>query len=352
MKKLFEENETENAGGELAKILVKVVPFALIIFILAVTLIVNQTKKHDENQTEDLQQNIMDYADENRINQTISQAVTASPTGSGQDSQENTEKAGQEKESEDASIPPMELPSPTPYKEIMEAGKIDYSKVKFNKDTQLAEMMSYWEQNNQKALDDLANLDHYIAMSWQLKGSKEFYYYGGVNGNGQPEGKGIAVYADNQYYYGDWKDGVRSVNGTWIHYHMHATENTQDLYTYHQYTGGWLNDLPEGEGSEHYDYNKSLLLNGVGYDANLIGSYEKGLIHGDFYITNLYADESTKEWNAKAESGSWIYLNENKDKKGNRTVHVEISDPDNYIWMHPRDNVNIGVPCLISKNKN
>ena len=348
MKKLFEEDETENAGGELAKILVKAVPFALIIIILAVMLLVNRTKKQDEGQAEDLQQDIMDYADENRVDQTLSQTVAASPADN---RQEGMQEAGQE-ESEQASMTPMELPSPTPYKEIMEAGKIDYSKVAFNKDTQLAEMMSYWEQNNQKALDDLARLDHYIAMSWQLKGTKDFYYYGGVNGNGQPEGKGIAVYADNQYYYGDWKDGLRSGNGTWIHYHMHPTENNKDLYTYHQYTGGWANDLPEGEGSEHYDYNKSLLVEGVGYDANLIGSYAKGLIHGDFYITNLYADESTKEWNASAENGSWIYLNENKDKKGNRTIHVEISNPDNYIWMHPRDNANIGVPCLISKNKN
>ena len=244
------------------------------------------------------------------------------------------------------------IPSPTPYKEIMEAGKTDYSKVKFNKDVQLQEMMAYWEDNNQQALDDLAKLDRYIAMSWQLKGTTDFYYCGDVNGNGQPEGKGIAVYADNQYYYGDWKNGVRSGAGTWIHYHIHHTENTKDIYTYHQYAGGWENDLPEGEGSEHYEYNLALLEERVGYDANLIGSYSQGLVHGDFYITNIYADESAKEWNASAEHGSWIYLNENKDKKGNRTVHVEISDPDNYIWMHPKDNVNIGVLCLISKNKN
>lgn len=345
MKKLFDENETENPGGEWGKVLVKVVPFVLIILILAVTLIVNRVKKDSDGQTEDLQQSIMDYADENRTAETSS-AVSAQPSPSaGKESSTENETA------EDTEEEQM-IPSPTPYKEIMEAGKTDYSKVKFDKDAQLQEMMTYWEDNNQKALDDLAKLDRYIAMSWQLKGTTDFYYYGGVNANGQPEGKGIAVYADNQYYYGDWKEGVRSGTGTWIHYHIHPTDNAKDLYTYHQYTGGWAGDLPEGEGSEHYDYNLALLAEGVGYDANLIGSYAGGLVHGDFYITNLYADESTKEWNASAEHGSWIYLNENKDKKGNRTVHVEIEDPDNYIWMHPKDNVNIGVPCLISKNKN
>ncbi|MDE7445973.1 MAG: hypothetical protein K2N15_09790 [Lachnospiraceae bacterium] len=345
MKKIFDENETENPGGEWGKVLVKVVPFVLIIFVLAVTLIVNRVKKDSDERTENLQQSIMDYADENRTAETSSMMnVQASPSAGKESSTENESREEVEEE--------IMIPSPTPYKEIMEAGKTDYSKVKFDKDAQLHEMMAYWEDNNQQALDDLAKLDHYIAMSWQLKGTTDFYYCGDVNGNGQPEGKGIAVYADNQYYYGDWKNGVRSGAGTWIHYHIHHTENTKDLYTYHQYAGVWANDLPEGEGAEHYEYNLALLEERVGYDANLIGSYSQGLVHGDFYITNLYADESTKEWNASAEHGSWIYLNENKDKKGNRTVHVEISDPDNYIWMHPKDNVNIGVPCLISKNKN
>ncbi len=345
MKKIFDENETENPGEEWGKVLVKVVPFVLIIFVLAVTLVVNHVKKDPEEQLESLQQSIMDYADENRTAETSSMLnVQASPSAGKESSTENEIREETEEE--------IMIPSPTPYKEIMEAGKTDYSKVKFNKDVQLQEMMAYWEDNNQQALDDLAKLDHYIAMSWQLKGTTDFYYYGDVNGNGQPEGKGIAVYADNQYYYGGWKNGVRSGAGTWIHYHIHHTENTKDLYTYHQYAGVWANDLPEGEGAEHYEYNLALLEERVGYDANLIGSYSQGLVHGDFYITNLYADGSAKEWNASAEHGSWIYLNENKDKKGNRTVYVEINDPDNYIWMHPKDNVNIGVPCLISKNKN
>lgn len=345
MKNFFDENETENPGGEWGKVLVKVVPFVLIIVVLAVTLIVNRVKKDSDEQTENLQQSIMDYADENRTAETSSMMnVQASPSAGKESSTENEIQEETEEE--------IMIPSPTPYKEIMEAGKTDYSKVKFDKDAQLQEMMAYWEDNNQQALDDLAKLDHYIAMSWQLKGTTDFYYCGDVNGNGQPEGKGIAVYADNQYYYGDWKNGVRSGAGTWIHYHIHHTENTKDLYTYHQYAGVWANDLPEGEGAEHYEYNLALLEERVGYDANLIGSYLQGLVHGDFYITNLYADESTKEWNASAEHGSWIYQNENKDKKGNRTVYVEIDNPDNYIWMHPKDNVNIGVPCLISKNKN
>ncbi len=81
--------------------------------------------------------------------------------------------------------------------------------------------------------------------------------------------------------------------------------------------------------------------------TNRIGSYDGGLVNGEFYLITLYEDESTKEWNATADHGAWVYQNENKDKKGNRTVYVEVQDPNNYVWLHPKKNTGIGVPCLI-----
>lgn len=336
MKKIFEEDDNEHSDFDRRKILVAVIPFVLIIIILAVTLLVNGIKKDDGR--EELQQSIMDYADEK--------------TGA----ENRTDNAPSALPAETASAVPSPYssaePEATPYQEVMEAETVDYSKVKFNQQEQLKEMMGYWENNNQKALDDLANLDRFIAMSWQLSGTDRYYYYGATNSDGQPDGKGIAVYADNQYYYGDWKNGVRNGKGTWMHYHIHLKKNTTDLYTYHQYTGEWANDLPSGEGAEHYDYDTALLQKGIGYDTNKIGSYAEGLVNGDFYLTNIYADGTSKEWNAKAEHGSWVYQSENKDQKGNRTVYVNVSNPDDYVWIQPKDNVNIGVPCLISENKN
>ncbi|MDE6185636.1 MAG: hypothetical protein K2G39_09450, partial [Lachnospiraceae bacterium] len=91
MKKLFDENETEYPGGEWAKVLVKVVPFVLILLILAVMFIVDQVKKDNDGQTENLQQNIMDYADENRNDQTLAEAVVqASPAVRDEDVQEDS----------------------------------------------------------------------------------------------------------------------------------------------------------------------------------------------------------------------------------------------------------------------
>lgn len=349
-----QERGLTSISPEKARILVTIVPFVLIILILAVTLIVSSSKnKKLQQDNEELQESIKEYADSNLPENVEAGNMAAATPASEKDENVKNENTEEENVKEPAATTqPEAVSTPTPYKEIMESGSVNYDKISFDKDEQLKEMMVYWADNNQKALDDLANLDRFKAMSWKLRGTKDFFYYGDVDGNGQPNGTGIAVYADNQYYYGGWANGKRSGNGTWIHYHIHATSSKTDLYTYHQYTGSWKNDLPDGEGSEHYDYNTELFVENVGYNTNLIGSYSEGLIDGEFYITNIYSDGNVKEWYAQANHGSWVYQNENKDSKGRRPVQVEDRNPENYIWMSPSENKNIGVACLISANKN
>lgn len=325
------QEEMSRAHWERARILVKIIPFVLIIAVLAITLLVDQAGGHQDDSGE----------------APVEEAMSVeSDTVPSREQSENEIPKTPVPEQEPVQTAEPENPTPTPYQEIME--EVDYSKVKFSTQEQLAEMMFYWESNNQQALDDLANLDHFKAMSWHLSGTEEFYYYGDTNAGGQPHGKGIAVYADNQYYYGDWKDGKRNGGGTWIHYHMHLKPSNTDIYTYHQYAGLWKNDLPDGEGSEHYDMNSEALIENQYYNTNLIGSYSEGLIDGEFYITTIEKNNNIKEWDAQADHGAWIYQNNSKDRKGNRTVQVEIQNPDNYIWMNPKDNHDIGIPCLIT----
>lgn len=344
MKKIFDEDEKEFQEFDKAKIIVSVVPVVLIIIILAIMLIVNNGKKEDTPKSEEVQQSILDYANEGKNDQQEESSWLSDA--------ENERDVGNEEEATPTPTPEV-TPSPTPYKEVMEQTTVDYSKIKFDKEEQLKEMLAYWADDNEKAVNDLVNLDRFKAMSWKLKGTKDCYYYGDVNASGQADGIGVAVYADNQYYYGSWKNGVRSGNGTWVHYHFHNTPNKTDLYTYHQYSGMWANDLPEGEGSEHYDFNMEALKENKEYTSNLIGSYSAGLVHGEFYLTSIDTDdEDMMEWEGEAQNGSWLYQAETKDSKGNRPVLVDYHDPNNYTWMQPKENRNIGVPCLISKNKN
>lgn len=242
--------------------------------------------------------------------------------------------------------------TPAPEGPVMEESKTkDYSKIRFDMKRNLSEMESYFKDDNPEALRDLAHLDRYIAMSWSLKDTSEFYYYGDVNAEGEPDGYGIAVYADNEYYYGEWKDGLRSGGGKWIHFHIHNVKDHKDIITYHQYVGTFANDLPNGAGQDHYEYDLTKAAEQERFITNYICSYKDGLIDGDVYCTTMSADGEYVDWNGKAKKGSFEYISEARDKKKRGPVLSDRENPDNYLWMSAYENQEIGVKNYISPVK-
>lgn len=336
MKNFFNDSE-DSQEDKLTKedkiqILIKIVPILLIIVILLITFVVNKNKNQ---KPEDAPQDTVS-----------TEIIVSSPSASVAPAAEDS--ASPDTESPEATASPEMTPeaaataTPDPEEETL-----DFSNVKFDTQTQLKEMMSYWEQGNQKALDDLANLDRFRAMSYQLKGTNKFYYAGETNADGKPDGMGIAVYADNQYYYGAWKNGVREGEGRWMHYHIHASTNSKDVYRFHQYSGSFKNDLPDGSGSEHYDFVTERLQKDTRYYSNFIGTYKQGLLDGTFYITTIDQKDSFEEWNATAKMGSFVYLSKEKDKQGCRPALVDTEDEQNFIWLSDKENQNWGVKCYI-----
>ncbi len=312
------------------KVVTVLIPIGLILLILLISIITAVVKKNSntgksEAKIDQLQENIMDYTDE-QIGTLKEQSATALPL-------------------------PAATASPAPTATTVQ-GKL-YQNVEYDIQNQLAEMMAYWADNNQEALNDLVFLDRFKAMSYSLIGTNDYYYYGEEDAAGIPSGVGLAVYADNKYYYGSWTGGKRSGEGSFMHYHIHEDAVSKDAYSYHFYVGEWKSDLPDGNGTEHYEFNLHNLQAGIGYNSNLIGSYKEGLYNGEFYITNLYNDGNVKEWDATAKDGAFVYQSANKDKAGRRTVQVDCTDANNYIWMDPKENHNLGVQCMnVSGNRN
>lgn len=90
-----------------------------------------------------------------------------------------------------------------------EAGE-NLAAVEIDLSRQMSEMKGYWEAGNMEAVEDLAYLPRYRAASEKLSGTTKYYYYGDTDGSKRPNGMGLAMYTDNQYYYGEWKNGVRA----------------------------------------------------------------------------------------------------------------------------------------------
>ena len=236
--------------------------------------------------------------------------------------------------------------------EIMETGSKDYTKVKFDTKSNLKEMESYFDVNNNEAISDLAHLDRFIAMSYSLNFSDDdCYYYGDVNSKGQPDGKGIAVYADNQYYCGYWKNGKRDGAGKWVHFHIHNSDNSKDKIVYHEYQGNFSNDLPNGEGQDHYEYKLELLSKNKNYITNYMCNYKDGLIDGDVYCTSTDSEGTYLDWVGEAQNGSFVYISESRDNLKRGPVMTDRENPDNYMWIAEKDNKDIGVISYYSSYK-
>ncbi|MCR4787846.1 MAG: hypothetical protein K5888_04600 [Lachnospiraceae bacterium] len=311
---------------------------------IIVIFIILSLRKPEENKVSDIQSNIIDYAKEE------SDLSTPLPT----------EEPSETPASEATPYPtPDELISDQPqeveYEDKddngfgvhgipMDTGKKDYRQVKFDTKHNLKEMEDYFDKNNNEAIRDLAYLDRFIAMSYSLNFSDEdCYYYGDVNEDGKPDGKGIAVYSDNRYYCGEWKNGKRNGTGKWVHFHIHENDNIKDKVIYHEFKGEFKNDLPNGEGQDHYEYNLELLSKNKNYITNYICSYNDGLIDKEVYCTSTDSEGNYIDWQGEASKGSFIYISESRDNLNRGPVMTDRENPDSYMWISDQDNRNIGV---------
>ncbi len=221
-----------------------------------------------------------------------------------------------------------------------------YRRVKYNVDTQLYEMYEYWFAGNLEAVRDLAHLERFEAMSYALSGSNDFFYYGEKDSEGRPQGMGLAVYANSQYYYGSWSQGKRQGSGTWINFYPNYNVN---VVKEHLYYGNWNEDLPDGEGQEHFDYVTEYMNSEDIYLQNAIGGFSQGKYNGDMYVITVRQDGDTTEWDGTCEGGDWEEVPYAAiDKKGRIPVLTDREDSENHIYMTRNGAKANGVSCIIS----
>ena len=220
---------------------------------------------------------------------------------------------------------------------------------------QLPELYACWDAYELEAVSDLINLDRVRKITDSLKNSNDFYYYGDTDRDGNPEGKGLAVYANNTYYFGSWKKGLRSGEGMWIRLFpdKNGVVNGIKGVTWHQYSGAWSNDYPNGQGQENIQYDPEVL------DAdkedyviqNAIGGFKNGFYNGEMYIMVNDGDGTTTDWYGTAKEGVFTYIGDKKGYAGKRAIWkagdgYDTGEEDNCHWILPKENSDYGIAGL------
>lgn len=182
----------------------------------------------------------------------------------------------------------------------------DESNEAYTKEFILKEAYPHFAENNQAAIWDLAHLKRYVKLSEGLRGSGEFYYRGDVDAAGKPDGKGLAIYEKNSYYYGQWSHGKRSGTGAWFRFYINQKNkaNAFGAYVSHSYSGQWADNLPNGEGAEHFEVDISRIpADKKQIVQNVVGRFVNGLYDGDMYATTVNRIGTVQEWYAVAQIG-------------------------------------------------
>lgn len=220
-------------------------------------------------------------------------------------------------------------------------------------DNQLKELYEYWDAYKLDAVADLIRLERLQKVSKELEGKNKFYYYGSVDRLGRPSGKGLAVYEDNTYYFGDWKEGLRHGKGMWLEIAIYAEDSKYENLGLieHSYNGEWSKDLPNGQGQEHFSYDYDILtdetIDDIKCISNVIGGFKDGYYHGEMYIMTVDEKGNSKDWSGICKEGSWepyqvghtsdsIWESYEEDEQGNHQYH----------YLLPKDNHGYGIMGL------
>lgn len=310
-----DEEEEEERGGlqdflqkpYMTTVLMGIIVVLLIcIFVLLVIMPSREAAKQTDTEA-DLQQSITEYAEEQKDKEkdTNSDKVTDAIVVTPPAKEQVVEEEEEEPEAEEEPITTETPESADKDKTAVVVDIEDENDESYTKEFILNEALPYFADNRQDAIWDLAHLKRYVKLSKELEGSGRFYYKGDVDSDGRPNGKGLAIYEKNSYYYGDWSHGVRSGTGSWFRYYIGQRNKTNAMgkYMAHSYSGEWANDLPNGEGAEHFEVDISKLEGNTRILQNVVGNFTDGLYDGDMYANTVDYIGTVEEWNGVAQKG-------------------------------------------------
>ncbi len=355
----FEENESGINGllqrPYMTTVLLGVIVLLLLCIIILLVLMPRQKEASDANGN--LQQNITEYAQEQKQNdvQNVSgEDIVVQIPDKEEENKQNASVSGQEstgKKPQTEKMPESDqFVSADGDKTAVVVDIEDENDAAYTKEYILNEALPYFADNNQDAIWDLAHLKRYVKLSSSLEGTDQYYYTGAVNGNGRPEGKGLAIYEKNSYYYGSWSDGKRSGEGIWFRFYIGQKDknNAMGKYMAHSYSGSWANDMPNGQGAEHYDVDTSKLQVRERILQNIVGNFSDGLYDGELYANTVDYTGNVEEWSGITSRGVFT-LWRDMSAIGECSVWRKNDDHSLCMDIDKSENKNQGIRELLKK---
>ncbi|MBQ7588670.1 MAG: tetratricopeptide repeat protein [Lachnospiraceae bacterium] len=148
------------------------------------------------------------------------------------------------------------------------------------------------------AVKDMLRTEEYMDLADEVVGDNTFYY-GTRTDAGLKEGKGIAVYRDGYFYYGDFSGDQRSGTGIL----MRAVYADSSAIGSFIYKGEWSNDKPNGTGTCTSNYYADK-VGASGLTKQVItGTYTDGLENGSMTLQGTARGSGNVSYTYTSENG-------------------------------------------------
>ena len=155
-----------------------------------------------------------------------------------------------------------------------------------------------FESEDMDAVKDMLRTEEYMDFADEVVGDNSFYY-GTKTDDGLREGKGIAVYRDGYYYYGDFSADQRSGKGIL----MRAVYAESSAIGSFIYNGEWSNDKPNGTGTCTSNYYADKIGESGLTKQIISGTYADGLENGSMTLQGTAKGGGSVSYTYKAENG-------------------------------------------------
>lgn len=147
----------------------------------------------------------------------------------------------------------------------------------------LQKLEPYFANNDVDGLKKILRTEEYKELADEAAGSGISFYYGNKDESGKKTGKGLGVYQDGYFYYGNYADDMRSGDGFW----MRAVYPEGSAIGSFIYEGSWENDKPNGQGTCTASYYSERVGSGGMTKQIITGTYKDGLENGSMTLSGV-----------------------------------------------------------------
>ena len=150
-----------------------------------------------------------------------------------------------------------------------------------------------------EAIKEMIRTEEFVDMVDEVIGKNNSFYYGDRDADGRRAGKGVAVYEDGYFYYGDYADDVRSGRGMLIR----AVYSDSSSIGSYVFEGEFSGDKPNGKGTATSNFYKDK-ISAAGLAKQVItGEYVDGLENGTMNLTGTTKAGATVKYTYKCANG-------------------------------------------------